>query len=188
MGIKGTAQQKNRARTLTAVILMLAAAPSWSALQQHTFTLAGSNGETGSGSFTWDDTVVANGVEVSGSPADFGNAISASFTISGGNVAGGSTTFSQANCNGAIFRVSPDFVVDINFFGCNDGTNSLDGSSPNFAFLNGTSSITFTPGITSTLGTPSPVASTPVPALPIGALVLLILGVAGLGSRVRVRR
>lgn len=127
--------------------LCLAALTASATIQQHTFTIAGNNGETGIGTFTWDDAVVANGSDLS--LWDDGlspNVLSINITVSGGNVVGGSTTFTKANCTRAYLQKTPDFRQKI-AFGCDNGTNQLTPLNFFGNYLNVPSSeLTYTPG------------------------------------------
>ncbi len=118
---------KRKYMAMAAGVLLASSAPiALAAIQQHTFSISGDNGETGTGMFTWDDQVVADGQPLSQDTQGTGDLLSVSITISGGNVVGGSTTFSLADCGGAWLEFTPDFMSDINFW-CNNGTNSLSG-------------------------------------------------------------
>ena len=148
------------------------AATASAAIQQHTFSISGNNGETGSGSFTWDDSVVPNGSALASDslslPAEL---LTISINISGGNTVGGSTTFTRADCTGAYLRNTPSFIQDINFW-CDNGTNSLFGVEVYTNELNGGASVlTFTPGA---------VAPTSIPTLSEWGMIflssLLVLG------------
>lgn len=153
----------------------------------HTFAISGDNGETGSGTFTWDDTLVSSGSPVSNSLVNLGNIISLNIEISNGNIVGSSTVFTASDCVGAYLVDSPDFLTDINFF-CNNGVNTLSGFDRNINYLNDTAD--FGAGLiapvlgpsSSTLtfssGTTSPVASgstNSIPATPWWVLVGLSL-------------
>ena len=165
-------------------------------IQTHTFSISGDNGETGSGQFTWDDDVVADGSPVANSLADTGAVLTLNIQISGGNVIGGSTTFTLADCVGAFLENAPDFGADINFV-CNNAVNSLSGFSPYVNYMNDTddqgvgvrppalgpnsSTLTFTPGSTvpslpsSHGGAPYSIPSTPLWALLVLGLILPLL-------------
>lgn len=168
-------------RTILASLLLAPAlfdAPAAiAAIQQHTFTISGNNGETGTGTFTWDDSEVPNGQPIS-SAGNFvpPELLSLSITISGGNVVGGTTTFTRADCTDAVAENTPDFTVDINFW-CDNGTNTLYGDAEYVNDLNeGVSDLTFVPGRT------SPV-NRAIPALSIWGLIGLsgLLGIGALG-------
>lgn len=161
---------------------LLFAATASAAIQQHTFSVSGNNGETGSGSFTWDDSVVPNGSALATNdlslPAEL---LTISINISGGNTVGGSTTFTRADCTGAYLRNTPDFTTDINFW-CDNGTNSLDGVWYYSNELNGgVSNLTFAPGAT------APVAPTSVPTLSEWGMILLS-SLLALGTVLTLRR
>jgi hypothetical protein len=143
------------------------------AIQQHTFQISGNNGETGSGTFTWDDAVVPNGTAL----ADFSypvELLSVSINISGGNVVGGSTNFTRADCTEAVLQNTPTFKQDINFW-CDNGSNRLEGVEVFTNQLNGGQN-----GAASTLSfnTPTsvPTMSSSALALTVFALVLLAAG------------
>lgn len=148
---------------------LLFAASASAAIQQHTFSISGNNGETGSGSFTWDDSVVPNGSALAndGSMSLPAEVLTISINISGGNTVGGSATFTRADCTGAYLQNTPNFTSDINFW-CNNGTNILVGVDPYTNLLNGGPSVlTFTPGAT------APVTPTSVPTLSEWGMILL---------------
>ncbi|TGD72979.1 hypothetical protein E4634_11880 [Mangrovimicrobium sediminis] len=168
--------------TLLALGLLCAALPASAAVQQHNFTASGPGGITGSGYFTYDDSVVPNGDPVANNgdgPGDIDNTINYAFTLSGG-IAGTGVTFTKATCGSApaLFN-APDFTVDINFFNCVNGSFSGNGEDFfTFEFSDGvtsTVSVTFAPGAT-VAGEPAD-----VPALPFAALGLLagLLGWTG---------
>jgi hypothetical protein len=155
---------------------LLSAATASAAVQQHSFTLSGSNGETGGGTFTWDDAVVPTGNYVA-----LSDVISLSLTISGGNVVGGTSSFTKANCTDAALGNTPNFALDINFW-CDNGSNSLFGVDPYTNDLNeGASTLTFTPGTT------APVAPTSIPTLSEWAMVILS-SLLALGAILTLRR
>ncbi|WP_020209167.1 hypothetical protein [Gilvimarinus chinensis] len=132
-------------------ILVLPAAHA--AIQTHSFTITGSNGESGSGSFTWDDTVVANG-----NPLSLGDIISLTMTISGGNIVGSPTTYSLTDCMGATLENTPDFTASLNW-NCYNGQNQLAAQGAFSNELNfGASSITFAAGTTSSAAPATPAA------------------------------
>lgn len=169
-------------------------------IQQHTFSIAGDGGESGTGYFTWDDQVVSNGSSVSESLSDLGNIIDLRIEISGGNIIGGPTVFTESDCLGAYAQNAPGFTVDINFV-CNNGVNSLSPfDPPGINYLNDTvdqgagltvpvlgansSTLTFTPGATGpAVGSPSP-RTWSIPTLPLWALMILTAVIAGLGRGV----
>jgi hypothetical protein len=141
---------------------------------RHRFTITGLGGETGSGSFTWDDTVVANG-----NPLALGNLISGTLTVTGGAVPGGSQTFELADWTDVIFTNTPDFAVDLNIQ-ANNGVATL---FPQFAYtalaqdgVAWVTTLTFTPGAT-TIANP-----TPVPLLDGPALIFVVLLIALTGA------
>lgn len=159
---------------------LLFAATASAAIQQHTFSISGDNGETGSGTFTWDDSVVPNG-----SVLPFPQVLTISINISGGNTVGGSTTFTRADCTDAALAFTPDFTSgidpDINFW-CDNGTNSLNGVWYYSNVLNGgPSTLTFAPGAT------APVAPTSIPTLSEWGMILLS-SLLALGTILTLRR
>ncbi|MFV0680153.1 IPTL-CTERM sorting domain-containing protein [Ottowia sp.] len=150
-------------RLLAAALLLTALAGTASAaVLQHTFNISGDGGETGTGTFTWDDTVVPSGSALNlNSTSISANVLSISISISGGNAVGGSTQFTKADCTGAILDSAPDFTADINFW-CNNGTNTLSGIAPSVNDFNGVSQLTFTSGTTAPLAAS---AAVPVPSM-----------------------
>lgn len=152
---------------------LLFAATASAAIQQHTFSISGTGGETGSGSFTWDDSVVLNG-----NALPFSEVLTISINISGGATVGGSTAFTRANCTDAILTNTPDFTTDINFW-CDNGTNVLTAIDPYTNALNENSAfLTFTP---------APVAPTSVPTLSEWGMISLS-SLLALGTILTLRR
>jgi hypothetical protein len=178
----------NASKVLPVCILtlssLLSAATASAAIQQHTFSISGNNGETGSGTFTWDDSVVPNGSSLANDSSSLpAEVLTISINMSGGNTAGGSTTFTRAVCTGAYLHNTPDFTVDINFW-CDNGTNSLYGVDPYTNDLNGgVSTLTFTPGTTA----PVAVAPTSIPTLSEWGVIILS-SLLALGTIVTLRR
>ena len=130
----------------------LASASSLAAIQIHSFTVSGNNGETGSGFFTYDDQTVLNGDPVAdGGPSGTGDMLSLELTILGGNIVGGQTVFTLSDCSDAYARFAPDFVDELNF-SCNNGSNDVFGFQPFTADLNCVGgcgdTVTFLPGTT----------------------------------------
>ncbi len=166
-------------RTLAAATLLVlfSSSSALAAIQQHTFTITGDNGETGSGTFSWDDTAVPDGTPLNTDTFTLsGNVLAVNITISGGNVVGGSTTFTRADCQGAFLQDTPDFVLDINWW-CDNGSNQLFGANFFTNELNGgTSELIFTPGAT------APATVSEVPTLPFWLLSAMaaFLGLSGL--------
>jgi hypothetical protein len=162
-------------------------------LLMHSFSIVGDNGESGSGSFVWDNAVVADGSAVSDSLTSLGDIVSLSIEITGGNIIGGTSVFTQGDCVGAFLENAPDFQTDINFF-CNNGVNTLSGFSNNVNYLNDTvdfgaglrqpalgvssSTLTISPGITRrAFADANTVPSTPVWSLLL-AMALILLSVS----------
>lgn len=169
------------------ILLLLSNAAS-AALQQHSFTVTGDNGETGSGNFVWDDTVVADGGILTEAEI-----ISLDLQISGGNVVSGSTSFDESSCGIFSGAFTPDFAVGF-IFECSNADNRIDYSVGPYthtlsaAGVNSPVSVlTMVPGTTTAIpSTPTP-TPTPVPALPIPLLGLLVAAILGFGLR-RLRR
>ncbi len=163
----------NKLLKSTALLASLfCATSSYAAIQSHTFSVTGDNGESGTGTFTWDDTVVPNGSTLSTA-----NMLSLTYTITGGNVSGGSVTYTLADCSFAIAEPTPSFTSDINFE-CNLPGNVLSAIPTFTASLNG-STLTLSPGTT----TPAaPVSTSPnsIPTMPVYALILTMLGLGWL--------
>ncbi|WP_136680447.1 hypothetical protein [Neptunomonas sp. XY-337] len=147
------------------------------AVQSHSFTLLGNNGEVGSGSFTWDDVTVPNGGSVG-----YDDLLSFSLTLNGGNVVGGSVTFEKVDCDDVLLLPAPDFTTSLNVSTCSKGGNSLMGETPLEGRLAGMgpSVISFYPGSTSLVNTSTSNAQS-IPTLPFIGLALLggMLGVSG---------
>lgn len=156
-------------------LLLSVSSIAMATVQQHTFGISGTNGETGSGTFTWDDAVVSDDSFLL--PTEV---LSASIAISGGTVIGGSTSFVLGDCSGLILALTPDFASAISFV-CDNGTNALTPvASSNTSNLNGgTSVLTFTAGST----VPVTAATASVPTLPTYGLVLTMLGLLLVAAR-----
>jgi hypothetical protein len=157
-------------RLLTLITLLLMFSNAFAAELRHRFTLTSIGGETGSGYFTWDDAVVANG-----NPLPLGNIISGSLTITGGATPGGSQTFELADWTSVIFNNTPNFAGNLNI-AANNGVSTLTMLIPYTAVASDggawTTNLTFTPGST-TIANP-----TPVPLLDMPALIFIVLTIA----------
>ncbi len=169
---------------LISAALLLSSTSSLAAIQEHTFSITGDNGESGSGTFTWDDAVVSDGSALSSDPFTLSaDVLSVNITITGGNVVGGSTTFTRADCEGAHLERTPDFIEDINWW-CDNGVNTIEGADrfeSNLNFNGTPSLLTFAPGTT------APVRVSEVPTLPLWLLGVMA-GVLGLTGLRRVQR
>jgi hypothetical protein len=142
---------------------------------RHSFTITGLGGETGSGSFTWDDTVVANG-----NPLALGNIISGTLTVTGAAVPGGTQTFELADWTNVFFNLTPDFALQLVILADN-GVATLIPPTTNYTVVaqDGAAwvtTLTFTPGAT-TIANP-----TPVPLLDGPALIFVVLLIALTGA------
>ncbi|MBV2121636.1 MAG: hypothetical protein KUF74_09295 [Candidatus Thiodiazotropha sp. (ex Ctena orbiculata)] len=157
-------------RLISVFALLLVISDAFAIELRHRFSFTGSGGETGSGSFTWDDTVVADG-----NPLPLGNLISGTLTITGGATPGGSQTFLLADWTNVIFTNTPNFAGDLNIAG-NNGTATLTTLIPYTALASDggawTTTLTFTPGTTSVA---NPIA---VPLLDLPGLILIVLVIA----------
>ena len=169
--------------------LLLSFSPlAMAAVQEHTFTITGETGETGTGSFTWDDSVVPDGSSLNGlshilSP----NVLSIHIEISGGSIVGGPIVFQRENCGGAILRNTPNFSDEINFW-CFNSPYHLEGVDASYAYVNGgpsTLGLTFSPGVTTPVSNADP---SPVPTLSVYGLILTTLGVLLVVFRRRLRQ
>ncbi len=171
---------------LISAALLLSSTPSLAAIQEQTFSITGDNGESRSGTFTWDDTVVPDGSILNSDTLTLSaNVLSVNITITGGNVVGGSTTFTRADCYGAYLELTPDFTTDINWW-CTNGSNILRGRGPNENRLNmGQSILTFTPGTTATVTTATTVVEVPTSS---GGLLAIMAGITGLLGLLRIKR
>lgn len=158
--------------------LLIGSVPASAAIRSYTFSISGSGGEHGTGSFTWDDSIVPDGSELAddqGSlPAEL---LTVSITISGGNIVGGTTTFNRSDCTGAYLYDTPNFLRDINFW-CDNGTNQLYGVEVKENQLNGGQSI---------LRFFSNSASNAIPTLSAWGLIGLS-GLFGLGAWIALKR
>lgn len=154
------------------------------AIQQHTFPITGSGGETGMGRFTWDDAVISSGALNENTSSLDAELLSINITISGGSVIGGTTSFTRADCSGAVLQYVPSFTTDINFW-CNNGTNSLEGVFFYTNALNGEgSTLTFAPGTTAPVVA---MAAQPVPTLSQWGM-LMLASLMAMGGFVALRR
>lgn len=143
------------------------------ALQQHSFIISG-GGVTGSGTFTWDDTVIPNGTVISFAAPT--NIQTLSITLNGAAV-GGTTTFSKPDCTQVVMDAFPNFANDLNFW-CNNGSFSLTGVEVYANELNpGGIALTISPGA----------FAPPVPALSEWAMILLS-GALALATALVLRR
>jgi hypothetical protein len=175
---------KKMFRRLLVLTVAFTSGSALAAIQMHSFTVSGDNGETGSGFFTYDDETVLDGESI-GDLESTGDLLSLELRISGGNVEGGQTVFTLSDCFGAILQDAPDFNLDINFW-CDNGPNGLEGVEVFTNVLNDNASVlTFVPGTTSPFTPIQPY--TPVPALPMGALAILA-GLAGLFGARKLRK
>ncbi|MCG7982479.1 MAG: hypothetical protein JAY90_06950 [Candidatus Thiodiazotropha lotti] len=160
-------------RLLSLFALLLFISDAFAIELRHSFTFTGTGGETGNGSFTWDDTVVADG-----NPLPLGNIISGSLTITGGATPGGSQTFTLADWTNVIFTNTPNFAGDLNIAG-NNGVATLTTLIPYTALASDggawTTTLTFIPGATTMA---NPIA---VPLLDLPALILIVLLIAMTG-------
>jgi len=179
---------------LQKVVLGLALCASSLALatvQQHTFSVSGTSGETGAGTFTWDDTMHPDGSTLS-----VGDLLSLEISISGGNVLGGSDSFSLPDCTAGVLSNTPDFAIQLNF-GCANGSNTFFATpSPpqppyisNLVAFAGNSLLSWQPGSTSVVPNPPPQPETTPTAVPTMATwhLAVLCSLAGLiGWRGRV--
>lgn len=147
------------------------------AVVQTTFSVSGPGGITGSGWFTYDNSVVGDGSPVADcglGSCTFDNTIDYQFTITGG-IAGAGVTFTKADCSQypSLF-VAPNFKEDINFFSCDNGGGfSGDGVDP-FTFE---LAVAGGPTVDVTFAT----STEKVPTLPLAALgpLAVLLGWVG---------
>ncbi len=169
-------------RLLFLLTLLLIVSDAFAIERRHSFTLTGTGGETGSGSFTWDDSVVTDG-----NPLPLGNLISGSLTVTGGATPGGTQTFLLADWTNVIFNNTPDFAGDLNI-AANNGVATLTTLIPYTALASDggawTTTLTFTPGATTRAG-PVPVPVLDRPAL---VFILLMVVLSGLWQLNRQRR
>jgi len=158
--------------------LLLSVPPlAMATIQKHTFNISGDTGETGTGSFTWDDATVPDGSILNGLPHILSpNVLSIHIEISGGSIIGGPIVFDKSDCNGAVLTNTPDFTNEINFW-CYKAPYNMEGVDPSYAFVNGgpsTLALTFFPGVTAP---DSGSGAAKVPTMPVYCLVLTMLGV-----------
>jgi hypothetical protein len=163
--------------------LLLSVSPyALATVQQHTFSISGSNGETGSGSFTWDDATVPDGQVLSDGliPAEL---LSLTISATGGFLFDGSLELDLSDCTGAFLGLTPAFLNDLTFF-CDDDGFFLSGNG-GFEAGYGSDSVvttlTFSPGAT-TAPAPAP-PSAPIPTMSTYGLVLTMLGLLFVASR-----
>ncbi|MCG8486596.1 MAG: hypothetical protein MI756_03925 [Chromatiales bacterium] len=169
-------------RLLSLLALLLIVSDAFALERRHSFTLTGTGGETGSGSFTWDDTVVTDG-----NPLPLGSLISGSLTITGGATPGGTQTFLLADWTNVVFNNTPNFAGDLNI-AANNGVATLTILIPYTALASDggpwTTNVTFTPGAT-TIANPIPVPLLDRPAL---IFIVLMIVLTGLWQLNRQRR
>ncbi len=115
-------------KKIITVLFLLLPLVATAAIREHTFTILGDHGETGNGSFTWDDAVVPDGTLLSGPAVVSPNVLSISITISGGNVVGDGT-FSLSDCTEAFLDATPDFAIWLTF-DCDNGTYRISDAAP----------------------------------------------------------
>lgn len=156
--------------------LLLCASNAFAAVQQNNFTLTGTGGITGTGSITWDDTVIANGSFVN----DLTNIISLNITMTGG-AAGAGQSYTKAQCSNVFFDTVPDFASGMTYW-CDNGSLSFDASGPYTSNAAG-STITWTPGVTTPVAVPAP-----VPTLSEWAMITFAMLIAGFGIYQQRRR
>jgi hypothetical protein len=167
---------------LPSVLMGLLSLPALAAQQQYSFTVTGNNGETGSGTFIWDDSVIPDGGSLDAATGDF---LSFSVTIVGGNATGGSTTFDLADCTSVAAANTPTFSVNLRA-NCNNGIDSI-ATSPapiGFAFENQALNVST---ITVVSGTTMPVPPSPAQPVPVASIWMLIAASLGLGFLARRR-
>ncbi len=144
-------------------------------IQQHTFTITGDTGETGTGSFTWDDATVPDGSVLNDHPLNMSpNVLSIHIEISGGSITGAPIVFDTPDCGGAVLKNTPNFSEDVGFW-CSNGPYQLEVADPFYAFVQGGPSaigVTFSQGVTVAV----PISSA-VPTMSVYGLVLTMLGV-----------
>ena len=165
---------------LPSVLMGLLSLPALAAQQQYSFTVTGSSGETGSGTFVWDDSVIPDGGSLDAATGDF---LSFSVTIVGGNATGGSTTFDLADCtSGLTAAFTPLFGTQFTA-NCDNGIDSIAGTGARFVWdftsaVSALSTITVVPGTTMPVP-PSP--ATPAQPVPVASIWMLIAASLGLG-------
>jgi hypothetical protein len=174
---------KTHTTQLKKVIIVILLTSTWlfGAIKQHTFTVAGlTTGETGSGTVTWDDTVIVDGSSITWDPPT--NIISISLTITGGGTVGGTTTFTKGDCTSVNMQNFPDFTGDL-AFRCDNGVHNLVDLVSHLLIFNG-QAMRVTPGTTVTV---TPTNSTVAAPIPPFAYVLLALFFSG-ASILRLRK
>ena len=163
------------------VSTLLVSASSFAVVQQHTFSVSGDHGETGMGTFTWDDTTIPDGNEL-----DQNDMLSFYMSISGGNVNGSPAVFNKADCL-LLTANTPDFLLpDGLAITCIKGPNeivSLSAPPSSISLLVGppSSTLTFIPQSTMPLVAPS------IPAMSVWGLGILA-GLLSLTGFVRRRK
>ena len=170
---------------LPSVLVGLMSLPALAAQQQYSFTVTGNNGETGSGTFIWDDAVIPDGGTLDILAGDF---LSFSVTINGGNATGGSTTFDLAGCTSLAASFTPTFSIQFRA-NCFNGTDDISQTITEFEWelfnaAGDFSTITVAPGTTMPVP-PSP--STPAQPVPVASIWMLIAASLGLGFLARRR-
>lgn len=132
------------------------------AVQQRFLQVTGTNGETGFGTFSWDDSVVPDGQTLTEN-----DVIAISITISGGAFAQ-PQSFNDAECSYLRAGPTPTFETQL-LFTCNNGVeNFIAFGSTNQAILGNYDGV-----LTWSIGeAPTPIAQ-PIPSLTAWASLLL---------------
>ncbi|MES9985237.1 MAG: hypothetical protein ABW115_17680 [Candidatus Thiodiazotropha sp. 6PLUC6] len=161
-------------RLLPAVLFLLVCASANAVEMRQNFTLTGTNGETGSGFFTWDDAVILDG-----SILPLGSVISGSLTVTGGTTTGGTQTFALADWTVGILRLTPDFAVDLNI-SANNGVTTLAIFNTYETDASWGSRLTLIPGATVLANPPANPRAIPLLDSPGLIIISLLLALTGL--------
>jgi len=167
---------------LPSVLMGLLSLPALAAQQQYSFTVTGNNGETGSGTFIWDDSVIPDGGSLDAATGDF---LSFSVTIVGGNATGGSTTFDLASCTSLAASLTPTFITQFRA-NCFNGIDDISQTITAFEWELFNDAGDFST-ITVVSGTTMPVPPSPAQPVPVASIWMLIAASLGLGFLARRR-
>jgi hypothetical protein len=161
-------------RLLPLLLFLLFCTSADAVEMRQNFTLTGNNGETGTGFFTWDDTVILNG-----NILPLGNVMSGSITVTGGATPGGTQTYLLGDWTVALLNATPDFAVDLNF-SANNGPTNLAIFNIYETDASWGSRLTFTPGATVLANPPATPQAIPLLDLPGLIIISILVAITGL--------
>jgi hypothetical protein len=159
-------------RRLAVAILLTAAMTTNAAIKQRFLQVTGTGGETGSGMFSWDDSVVPDGGTLTES-----DLVALSITISGGAFAT-PQSYDLSDCFYLRARPTPTFETQLTFT-CNNGEENFIafGADSNQSILGNSGHV-----LTWTIGQPPPPVVQPIPSLSVWASLLMVALMVLLGT------